>query len=317
MDRLNKKCRLGILARPLPCLLFILAFNANARATELRPVEVGRCEVQFLEEIDTPALFGGPLAHVKVKVNDEVRQGQIVADVDDALLQLKFQTAKLERDAAAERLADDVELQFALTAQHEAEAELNASRDVVTRNPGVVTEVAMRRLRLAVERSSLDVEQTKKGRKLAEITLSIRSAELHLIDQQMARLKIVCPIDGVVRELYRRQGEWVGEGQAMAKIARLDRLRIDALVSAAQLDVRRCLGCRVTVRWQSASGPQTCHGQITSIDPQVFAGGQYRVHAEIENGRDSFGWKLLPGTDVQMTVEPPSDKLTGLPGASK
>ncbi len=249
-------------------------------------IEVTNCEVQCIEEVAVPALKSGPLVNVLVQVNEEVGSGKVIAVIDDRPLQLQRQAAKLERDAAAERTADDVELQFALTAQREADEELHATQDVLRKTPGVVTEANLRRLRLAAERAALEVEQSRKARRIAEIALSIRSAELQAIDEQFQRLQVKSPINGVVRELFRRSGEWTAEGETIAKLARLDRLRVDALVDAKSLDPSRCRNCRVSVSWEHLGESKSLHGRITSIDPQMYAGSQWRIHAEIINAQD-------------------------------
>ncbi len=267
-------------------------------------IEVTNCEVQCIEEVAVPALKSGPLVNVLVQVNEEVGSGKVIAVIDDRPLQLQRQAAKLERDAAAERTADDVELQFALTTQREADEELHATQDVLRKTPGVVTEANLRRLRLAAERAALEVEQSRKARRIAEIALSIRSAELQAIDEQFQRLQVKSPINGVVRELFRRSGEWTAEGETIAKLARLDRLRVDALVDAKSLDPSRCRNCRVSVSWEHLGESKSLHGRITSIDPQMYAGSQWRIHAEIINAQDQAGWKLLPGMEVRMTIYP-------------
>ncbi len=269
-----------------------------------RVFEVAHCEVQFLEEVAVPALHSGPLARIAAQLNQEVKRGEVIAQIDDSLLQLQRQSLKLERDAALEKVADDVELQFALTAQREAEAELNATKDVVTKNPGVVAEVAQRRLRLAVERADLDVKQSRKALRLAQIAVSIKSNELQTLDQQLSRYQVICPIDGVVRELPRRTGEWAGEGEMIAKVARLDRVKVDALVNATASDLRRFNNARVSVSWRDQEEERVLHGRVTSVDTQVYGTSQLRVHAEIDNQRDASGWKLLPGMDVRMSIYP-------------
>lgn len=283
-------------------VMFIVAVPLRLSAEQ--GIEVERCEVQFLEEVEVPALSSGVLQVVRCKENQEVARGGLLAELDESLLLIRRQTAKLERDAAAAKLADDVELQFALAAQRESEAELLSNKTLAEKNPGVVTETLLRRLRIASERASLEVEQARKGRKLAEISLAIRSAELQLIDQQLDRLRIVAPIEGIVREVQRKSGEWVAEGQPIAKVARMDRLRIDAFVSSSLLAVNQRVGARIAVRWKSEQQERVSHGRISSFDPQVYAGGRLRCHAEVDNEREGGEWKLLPGMEVRMTIYP-------------
>lgn len=133
-----------------------------------------------------------------------------------------------------------------------------------------------------------------------------------MLDLQLAKLRARSSLTGVVLARYRNRGEWVDKGEPIAKIARMDQVRVSAFMAEADLSPRKAVGTPVAVQWHEgnttpgnaieASGPYTLRGKIVSIDPQMMSDQTYRVNVMIENRQVDGGWLLLPGRSVTMTV---------------
>ena len=50
------------------------------------------------------------------------------------------------------------------------------------------------------------------------------------------RRRILAPIGGMVVDVFRRQGEWVDPGVAVLRILRIDKLRVEAFLSAREVN---------------------------------------------------------------------------------
>jgi biotin carboxyl carrier protein len=278
-------------------------------------VAVQDSAVRFAEELSVPSTESGLIALVNVTVGQSVGVGDAIGRLDDRSLKIRNRAAQLRLSAAQEQVSDDLELRYAETARAEAIAELEASRSIYNESSGAVPLSNLRRLKLAVERAELEVARAQKAARQAQIEIDLRAADLAIIDDTMRRLQLTSPISGVVLQVFKQRGEWVASGEAVVRLARLDRLQVQALMSAEQCSPNDCMGHPVSVSWVDPVGGQKRHlrGRVTAVQPQRLAGGRYRIQAEIVNvrGGDGKGWLLHPGTEVEMTVYPPKSASGG------
>lgn len=280
----------------------------NGGAASERPLPSGviveDCVVRFAQSIDVPALESGALMELRARLNQAVAEGELLARQDPSSLLIRKRSAQLQQRVAEEQMADDLDLQYAQAARAEASAELEANRNVYNDANGAVPLSLLRKLRLAEERTKLEVARAEKQRRLAQVEVDLRSADLDLIENQLDRLQIESPVTGIVLETYAERGEWVAAGNPVVRVARLDRVHVHAITSVDRLDPKRCANQVVTVTWSENGRRRVLRGRVISVDPEFLAGGRYRLHAEIENVRDGEHWRLLPGTEVQMRVHP-------------
>lgn len=276
-------------------------------------VTVQECVVRFSEELNLPATEAGLIAEWNVTVGQPIAADTLVARLDDRSLKVRSHAALLRLTAAQEKAADDVELRYAQTAKAEAQAELESSRAVYNESSGAVPLTNIRRLRLAVERAELEVARAHQTARQVQIESDLRAADVALLEDTLRRYSLISPIDGVVLQVYKQRGEWVAAGEAVARLARLDRLQVQALLSADMCLPNDCLNQPVAVSWLDPTSGNKLYlrGRVTAVLPQRLAGGRYRIQAEIVNRthRDGKGWLLHPGTEVEMVVYPPAASL--------
>ena len=274
--------------------------------------------VDFASKIDVPARHTGPVTVLNARQNQWFESGELIAKLDETQLLIRQRSAQLKQAAAGLVLEDDVEVRYAETALAEAEAELDDSRAVDERVSGAVARNQMRRLKLAVERSELELARSEKQRRHAEIEWQLRSADLSALNHELDQLQCVSPIDGMVLTVHRRLGEWVHAGDPIVTLADAAVLHLHALVHADELDAAQCVGLPVTVDWTKES-PTTqlkktysLRGKILSVDPMRLPGNRFRLHAEVANRRnvttgseplESDGWQLVPGMEVTMRIQ--------------
>lgn len=114
--------------------------------------------------------------------------------------------------------------------------------------------------KLATMRAALDIDvQT------AAAELAIAEAEVEQLRSNRENSLVRSPINGVVLQLYARQGEVVG-GQGVAKIVDLSQLRVLADVDEVQLD-RVQVGGRADIRLRGRDEPYK--GRVSRVVPSV------------------------------------------------
>lgn len=309
---------------PVAVLLGSLGSSSLAMAGELNPnqandpVVVRDVVVDFAGQVDVPARLSGPVAVLPVRQNQWVKSGELLAKLDDAELTIRRRAAALKEDSARLVLQDEVEIRYAETALAEAEAELDDGRAASDRVNGAVARNQLRRMKLAVERAELELARAEKQRLQAGIELQLRTADLAVIDNELAQLKCISPIDGVVLKVHRHFGEWTHAGESLVTVADAAVLHLHALVNADELDPAQCIGLPVKVHWTKVkpTGGETAEmslrGKVLSVDPTRLPGNRFRLHAEVANRRhvdlatgssmDADGWQLVPGMEVTMTI---------------
>ncbi len=129
----------------------------------------------------------------------------------------------------------------------------------------------------------------------------LKDSELAAASLNVERRRIVSPLDGMVVQVKRHQGEWVQAGESVVRVLRLDRLRAEGFVSSKQLGAS-AVGRPVTVRVDLPERPKAAFvGKLVFVSPEVNpVNGQIRVWAELEN-QDLL---LRPGVAAEMTIEP-------------
>jgi len=272
-------------------------------------VAVEDCAVRFAEELNIPSTEAGLIAEMDVTIGQPIAAGNRIARLDDRSIKIRSRAAQLRLTAAEQQMSDDLELRYAETARAEAIAEWEASRSIYKESSGAVPLSNLRRLKLGVERAELEVARAQKAAKQAQIEIDLRSADVAMIDDTMRRLTLTSPITGVVLQVFKQRGEWVASGEAVVRLARLDRLQVQALMSADQCSPNACLNQPVSVSWHDPINGKKHYlrGRVNAVQPQRLAGGRYRIQAEIVNSRGASGkdWLLHPGTEVEMVVYPP------------
>lgn len=264
---------------------------------------VPNCQVFPLDDVDVPALEEGTLTAVHVKGGVRVQAGQLLAQIDDRQAQLQKESAELQMQAAKARAEDDIEVRYALKSFELAKAEFQQDEEINRNSPGAVPRYEVRRKELAVHRAELQIDRSRLDRKVAQMTADVQNAEVRAAEESIARRQIVAPFDGTVIEVYREAAEWVNAGEAVLRVVRVDRLRVDGFVNASQFNPMDVAGRKVTIAIELARGRQErFEGQIVFVNPVVQVGNNYRVSAEVQNREEEGEPLLRPGMTVTMVI---------------
>jgi multidrug resistance efflux pump len=258
----------------------------------------------LINEAEVPAALPGVLTEVAVKEGDLVQTGADIAQVDPREAEGKRQLAQFEFDAAAEEAKSDVRVRAAAAAKEVAEAEVEQAEKTVDRARNAVSETELRRLKLSAERYGLEVEVAEKDLEVARITKNAKGAAVDLANLELTKLNTTSPLDGVVVQVYKHKGEWAQLGDPIARVVRMDRLRVEGDFNAALYTPDVLIGRPVTVEVRLPRDRVVrLEGEVTFVSPLVDLAGDFQVWAEVENREENGYWLLRPGLPADMTVQ--------------
>lgn len=269
-----------------------------------KQVQLTHCLVSLLADVQVPALEAGALTTVEVAEGQYVSQGQLLARIDDQQPQLDKLAAELQRDAALAKAQDDIEVRFAIAAQAVAGAELERAMAIERRSPGGITQQEIQKLQLAKHRDELQIEKAKLEMRVGKMNADVHQSAVKSAEDAVIRRQIVAPLNGVVVALLHEKGEWVAAGESVVQVVRIDRLRVEGLLSAADYGPEEIAGRSVLVEVPLAGGRTgRFAGKVVFINPLVAAGNTYRVRAEVENRVEAGHPLLRPGMTATMTIQ--------------
>lgn len=261
------------------------------------------CIVSPIHDIDVPANVAGPLVSVAVKEGMTVASGTQLAQIDDRQAQLDKMQAELRRDAALKRASDDASVKIAEASHDVAAVELAQRMKIRQRSRDAISESEIRQLELARDRTGFEIERAKLNLQVEKLNADREESAVKTAEYEIALRRITSPIDGEVVTVVRQTGEWVAAGDPVFRVIRMDRLRVEGIVSSRDYNPGELMNRAVTVELELARGRKVrLSGQVVHISPLVKAGSKYRVRAEVTNQREQGQWLLRPGSTVSMTI---------------
>jgi macrolide-specific efflux system membrane fusion protein len=271
----------AFLAVHLP--LFVLA-SLLPGVMRAQPIEVEEVLLAPIQEVEVPAQEAGLLQRVLVAEGALVKQGDLLAQIDDTDAGLLKNRAEIELDNARRNAGNDVKVRVATKSAEVAQAELQRGLESQIRYPKSVSETEIDRLRLTAEHAKLQVEQAKYELETAQLALRVQENQLQQAARQVERRKILAPVSGRVVQVFRQPGEWVEPGQAIARVLRIDRLKAVGALEGGRLGSDPT-GRPVTLRVDLPQrGPVEFPGRVTFVHSEVNpVNGQLDFWAEIEN----------------------------------
>jgi macrolide-specific efflux system membrane fusion protein len=281
-------------------LAILLVFFAADEAPSRPSITIDSAQVTLIAQVKVPARESGVIHELEVKEGQLVEAGQVLGVLESELARTTQAAASIEHDIAKEKAANDVDYRYAQKSQQVSKAELRRALESVEKFPKSISETELERMRLTAEKSDLQVDQAARDLVIAKLNQKLKAKELDTATLGVERRKIIAPIRGVVVNVYRRAGEWVHPGEAVLRIVRIDKLRVEGFLNARtttrQLDG---LPARFAIDLADQRRKEFM-GKVVFVDPEVEpVTGQFRVWAEVDN-RDNL---LSPGLHGSLTIE--------------
>ncbi|HBJ35786.1 MAG TPA: hypothetical protein DDZ51_13780 [Planctomycetaceae bacterium] len=217
-------------------------------------------------------------------------------DEDVRLLVDRTQTSA---EIAVREFENELNEHYATKSTEVARAELKRAMESNAKYPKTVSQTELDRLRLLVEQGELEIKKAQHERQIAGLTSEIRQNEYQTALDQLTLRQMSAPLSGMVVEIYHRPGEWVQPGDAVARIIRLDRLRVEGFLPASQGKLS-LVGKPASVYATSEDGqPIELTGEVVFVSPEIDPiNAQVRIWIEIDNA----DLQLRPGMTASVKV---------------
>jgi macrolide-specific efflux system membrane fusion protein len=281
-------------------------------ATFAKQIDVPSSILTVSETVKIPAPEAGVLRELAVHEGMLLEQGAAIGEVDAREQQLAAEVIRQDLAIARSESESDVRVRLAQKENKVAEAELIRATSINAELPNTVSTKEVERLRLTMEKSELEIEFAHFERDLLAAKLGRIEADLRAAQHKVERMRVASPIAGVVAELYCHAGEWVNAGEPIARLVRVDRLRVEGFVGIE--DALAGLVNRPVVVEASLPGGETLQakGRVVFISPEAEpVDAKVRFWAEVDNS----AMKLRPGLTARVTIldADPSDETNDGP----
>ena len=267
-------------------LLFAtVVFSAAAADNTDKPpsIEFESVVLRLIEEAEVPAQEAGVITAVTVREGQRVKQGELLAQIDDQVPKLAADAAKAKYDITHEKATNDVKIRYAQKALEVSEAEFRRSTESIEKFAKSVSQSQLDVEKLTVQKNRLESEQADHEQAVAVLEMRAQENELNAAKAQIARRRVAAPFDGTIVQVYVRKGEWAEPGQKALRIVSTDRLKAEGFVRA-QDAAAAAPGKPVELLIDMGGTPKTFKGKIVFVSPEVDPiTGQVRVWAEIDN----------------------------------
>jgi HlyD family secretion protein len=192
------------------------------------------------------------VARVHAKPGQQVRQGELLLELDDreirlALEALKEQLAQQENRIVVLRLEMEQKLKQTRSAIELLEIDLQASRVKHERNQklrstGIVSGEDLLTAELNVKRNEIQLRQqheliddtrraTKSSIDAANLQKAILQKQIAQQEQLLAQTRVTAPFPGMLTSLVEEEGASVAAGQLVARVSELNNYRVEATLS--------------------------------------------------------------------------------------
>lgn len=288
----------------LALLIIICPIVTPTSADELqqirrKPIELTRCRIKLIDKVTLASDRPGILRFVEPKEGSPVKRDQPVAGLLDDVARAKF-------DRASKEAENDIEIRFSKKAAEVAKNELEQALLANRRVPGAIPGIEISRLRLAAEKSELQIEQAEHSLEISRLVLEEASAELKTYE-------IPAPFSGIVTRVYKRKGEAVRQGDPIMEIVNTERIRAEGHVDFSEIENVR-VGDSVEVYLDIPDvdldvEKEKFTGRIVFIDVEVEpVRRRVKIWAELVN-RDGM---LRAGLTARMKILPAKPNATAL-----
>ena len=247
-----------------------------------------------------PAEYAGALIDVRIKEGQVVQAGDLIAQIRDSEPKLLLTKATFEERIAELSGKNDVDIRFHRKSIEVAKADVQRSIQSNNRVSNSVPRAKVERQQLELDRTTLQLEQAERDFEIENLKTSLANNQVELAKVRLMKTQIRSPMAGLVVSLDRKRGEWIESSETLARIVRIDRLKVEGFVDAADAGNIK-IGANAKVQFQQSwLKDNEFPGTVVFINPEANpVNSKISVWVEIENTNN----QLIPGLRGEIYVD--------------
>jgi multidrug resistance efflux pump len=287
------------------CLIALLTVACAAPAARGIAAELSLrgAFIKLKRDIEVPARGSGAIARLNVEKGTQVQQGAVIGLLDPNEAQANLAFAKAQYDSAAHQAQSDVALQIAVAQAEVDQAEYDSAEKANRRTPGSFSETEVRRLKFRAEARQLQIREEKVNMQVAKYGAAARAAEVTAAEGRLEQRQIIAPLNGVVVDIARHDGEYLREGDTVLRIVQMDTLRAGGFLNLKTDGRAPLLGRAASITFDVDRGrTETLYGKVSYVSPVPLQDGDYHVEVEFENRYDNGMWLALPEQPADVVI---------------
>lgn len=270
-------------------------------------VKVSQCVVTLIGDMRVPARHAGVLAELIPHEGEVVTQDELIAHIDDRDAKLRMSVAQFEYESAQQQAENKIRVEAAEASERVALVNWEKSVAINEKSPRSISDAEIRKLDLEHTHAALQIKLAELEHQVAISTSAAKESQFNLAEKEYKECIVLAPWDGVVVERYRREGEWLQQGEPILRMVQMDKVRVEGFLKIEDFSPLEVDGAEVVVEFQLTRGRiERRRSKIAYVSPQVEA-GEFRVWAYVDNTletntRGKKQWLLRPGMIADMTI---------------
>jgi len=274
-----------------------------------KPADSGRvterATVKYFNKVDVPARVEGLLVNLKFEEGDTVKQGDVMAIVDDEMARLTLELKEAELMEAEVNASNDIRERDAKNSRELAVAEEEAFREL--RRGGGIAKWDLERKVLEAKRTGLQIELAEQEQKIAQIQYFAKRAEKRMAEFDLSKHQVTSPATGYIETRIAQQGQWVQPGTPVATLIQMDRLRVEGDIRGLRSrgQIRRGVPVEITIfTGPDPADQRSIDGTLGYVRMEIDnINDEQKVWAEIENEQVDGDWVFRPGMKAQIRIK--------------
>lgn len=197
--------------------------TAEVERTDLEDTVLASGTIKSERDVNVGAQVSGQIKRLHVALGDQVKQGQLLAEIDSTT------QANTLRNAEAQVALLQAQLQAKEALFKQAERVFERQQGLFQQDAGSKADLDVAQASLATTRADINALQAQ----IRQANISVDTARVNL-----GYTRILAPIDGVVTGVIAEEGRTVNAVQSaptIIKLSRLDRVLIKAQISEADV----------------------------------------------------------------------------------